>query len=294
MNKLDSNIFESENNAERLENLLSEFDNAELANRQRDRYNNTEDKNAILEDIAEIVAERKQIVNETFIPIESAENGLFAEHTKRQGQILKVVAESVKQAKEESLGFGNVAKVAKIKKYPKYCYKVITNPTDYKEENNVKIEMELLALSRNINKSKVKIPRPIYCLANRETHMYVMETMDAAPLVSLFLEENKKALEKFEIEKFFNELQKCLDELHAKGIHHRDIHLGNVMVDFKTGRPCLIDFGKSIKVDNDSENPYEKEIEKGDEKGIKTWLVDNIEIKKIKEIIKKESERTLC
>ena len=41
-----------------------------------------------------------------------------------------------------------------------------------------------------------------------------------------------------------------------KNIHHRDLHGGNVMVDYKTGNPVVIDFGRSYTQTFSEENPY--------------------------------------
>jgi serine/threonine protein kinase len=40
-------------------------------------------------------------------------------------------------------------------------------------------------------------------------------------------------------------LKEFVSRLHERGIYHRDLHEGNIMIDVNDGRPCVIDFGAS-------------------------------------------------
>jgi serine/threonine protein kinase len=56
----------------------------------------------------------------------------------------------------------------------------------------------------------------------------------------------------FEPKGFFAKIRDFLDKMHhTKNIYHRDLHQGNVMIDIKTGSPCIIDFGMAINAPED-------------------------------------------
>ncbi|MCX6716686.1 MAG: phosphotransferase [Candidatus Taylorbacteria bacterium] len=72
-----------------------------------------------------------------------------------------------------------------------------------------------------------------------------MERLNAVSIKEV-LEGDKELPESFDINKFFLALRTYLYKImHNKGIHHRDLHEGNIMIDIESGKPCIIDFGKS-------------------------------------------------
>ncbi len=284
----ENNITEENTNEQlSIENILRRFKRKDLAERQRIRYEKAENKEEILKDILEIAEEEEEFAKEKFLEL-LLEDDLLEKHANQKNAIAEVVQEAIKKGDFfEGLGRGNVAVVAKSEIHPKYCYKVIHNPEDYKKENNVIKETQIAMEAIFANNSKVKIPETFYRIANKKTHLYVMETINGCSLRYLFLDKNNGALKNFNLDTFFNELQKCLDSLHSAGIHHRDMHAGNVMVEEKTGLPALIDFGKSVILSNPDEDAYFQEIDSGAQKGTQTWMIDNIKIKELKNDINK-------
>ncbi len=60
----------------------------------------------------------------------------------------------------------------------------------------------------------------------------------------------------FSQRQFFEALNHMLEVIHFYGIYHRDLHERNVMVNYKTGMPVIIDWGKSKRFLDKEENPY--------------------------------------
>jgi serine/threonine protein kinase len=82
-------------------------------------------------------------------------------------------------------------------------------------------------------------------------------------LKDLALGKNKKKLSELvnNKETFFKELETNITKMHQDNIHHRDLHSGNVMYDFKTKQPVIIDFGHATKAWSSDED---KDIYIGD------------------------------
>ena len=59
------------------------------------------------------------------------------------------------------------------------------------------------------------------------------------------MDQNLPLPENLDIEKFFKALHEFAEMMHKKNIYHRDLHDGNVMIDLKTGKPYVIDFGRA-------------------------------------------------
>jgi RIO-like serine/threonine protein kinase len=59
---------------------------------------------------------------------------------------------------------------------------------------------------------------------------------------------------------FFSQLRSFVERMHMKGIYHRDFHSGNIMIDKKTGRPCVIDFGRASYGSGDDAYRFEHHI----------------------------------
>ena len=66
-------------------------------------------------------------------------------------------------------------------------------------------------------------------------------TMKDAPMPEYFKDRKNVRI-------FFNKVWKFIREMHKQQITHRDLHLGNVMIEEETGTPYVIDFGFSHDV----------------------------------------------
>lgn len=74
----------------------------------------------------------------------------------------------------------------------------------------------------------------------------VMDQIDGHNLEEVLNEPNLLP-ENFDIDHFFDEIKKFISLLNARGIHHRDLSIRNIMIQNKTGRPVVIDFGRSTR-----------------------------------------------
>ncbi|MEI8360781.1 MAG: phosphotransferase [bacterium] len=150
-----------------------------------------------------------------------------------------------------------------------YCIKIINNPStneNYKKYNSIKKEFELQSQLADINIDGVRLPTPYLVIENKKLHLIVMEKLEADPLYVFTNEQMvgkphiKKTLPKdFDAETFFTALTAYMKEWHRQGFHHRDFHLGNIMLDRQTLMPLVIDTGRTKKI-QPSEDPYNETV----------------------------------
>ncbi len=57
--------------------------------------------------------------------------------------------------------------------------------------------------------------------------------------------EDQEIIEKINVDKIAKTLERSLEILHEQGLSHRDLSPRNVMINYETGEPAIIDFGKS-------------------------------------------------
>ncbi|HYC83551.1 MAG TPA: phosphotransferase [Candidatus Paceibacterota bacterium] len=63
--------------------------------------------------------------------------------------------------------------------------------------------------------------------------------------------------ENFDLERFMESLRDQVRRAHEQNLYHRDLHNGNLMIDWKTGNPVVIDWGQSRICFSHDDNPYE-------------------------------------
>ena len=83
--------------------------------------------------------------------------------------------------------------------------------------------------------------------------------------LSLILEQKIPLPESFDASSFFEKLNEYLEIMHKNDLYHRDLAPGNVMIDFQTGEPVIIDFGQATShvafdEDDPTDDPYVKKI----------------------------------
>ncbi len=182
------------------------------------------------------------------------------------------------QKKETLLGTGGTAEAHAHEENPLLCFKVTTERSAYGQNipepniiltsrdnrtpveryhNGPEKEGNFLSELEGVDDSVI-IPTP-YAWATYEDeyetaeyfskekiHVLVMESLDAITFKSI-LEGENEIPSGFNEETFFNNIRSFLNTMHQRGIYHRDLHEGNIMIDNKTGKPCIIDFGRSAK-----------------------------------------------
>lgn len=70
----------------------------------------------------------------------------------------------------------------------------------------------------------------------------------------------KELPENFDYKIFFEKLKKFIIKMNEKGIYHQDLHAGNIMIDFETGNPVIIDFGLAKKRFSSEEDVYKEDL----------------------------------
>lgn len=89
-----------------------------------------------------------------------------------------------------------------------------------------------------------------------------MERVNGVNIEDLILHypENSEILEKIDMPKFEQKLRAALQVIHGAGLCHKDLSIRNVMIDFESGEPRLIDFGKAKKTSNSNEFEEENRL----------------------------------
>lgn len=107
----------------------------------------------------------------------------------------------------------------------------------------------------------VRVPRPLVFLRSKETgnKYIVMERIDGQTIGEVL--KAKILPEVYDHKLFWKKVYTQIERMHNKsgmygegGIHHRDLHENNIMIDFKTGDPVLIDFGTAAYSSSNEED----------------------------------------
>jgi len=181
------------------------------------------------------------------------------------------------------LGSGQTADVFYSKTNPRLCYKIIKAKAYY--YNNVEEEAQFLSEARKITNTEVLIPEPEYSISNEDesSNVLAMERLDAFSIEDL-LNGRGELPKNFDLYGFFKKLENFVVKLNQARIFHRDIHPGNIMIERKTGKPCLIDFGAAKKNYLSLEDPYRYLDPKGE---LIIFTNDLIGIRQVMQKVKK-------
>lgn len=182
--------------------------------------------------------------------------------------------------KGKIIGTGKTAEVYIAKSDPSVCYKIIVDKERY--FNSVESEAQFLNETCGMYKD-VEIPMPYYSIiAENDMDVLVMKTLDAISIEDL-IRKDLDAPANFNFAEFFSKLENFFEELNNKNIFHLEAHAGNIMINMKTGNPCVIDFGAAEKNYLTPENPYVRKI--GGKEFI--FTIDEERIKEVKAQLKR-------
>jgi serine/threonine protein kinase len=190
------------------------------------------------------------------------------------------------QNSESELGRGRTARAHHGLASPKVCYKIIPDVKSefYNQgflytdvEGEAKFLEDLQGIDANVRVPKVYGTIEVY--DPKRIDVLVMERLDAVSIDDV-LKMRDALPPSFALEDFFKKLKAFIETMHNKGIYHRDLHEGNIMIDKETGNPCVIDFGSSKKLYFGDENPY---VEEESLRGKRHYFTDDFEwMKKVR------------
>lgn len=245
------NIFEI---GEEVEKMINQLPDGPKKNEFQDKYD-TDDDNELLELHKLLMEKHKEIDSfkkKPFIDFAKVEKK-YADNSEKNmvngfNKKISTVVSLAKGGKIESIGSGKTANVVIMSDSPEYCFKIINNVREYKNNLTVEEESDFLNFLAKFEVDGVRSPKPYYFRMDEDLHILVMETLDAVSIEDVLKDENNKLLpDNFDFDVFFEKLENYINELHKQGVHHRDLHSGNVMIEKSTGNPMVIDFGKSVK-----------------------------------------------
>lgn len=190
---------------------------------------------------------------------------------KHRSMIEKIVNKILDQGPEHKnfLGKGETAEVYVFKSIKPIAMKIMSvdtvssNASQYGITNNLHEETRLAEQAYEIDDENVRVPRQIASFkvnADTKTEISLMEAVDGVTIKDVIMDPDKLP-EKFDEKVFLDELRAFVRKMNAKGIHHRDLHEGNIMIDNRTGKPIIIDFG--LATDFVIDDPYIHESVRG-------------------------------
>lgn len=160
------------------------------------------------------------------------------------------------ESRAEQIGWGKNADIFAVgdKAYRKLCAKKIKEKPfllDNRPEEEFEYQQKVRALG-------VKTPASIAIVRNIDTgeQYIIMERIMGVSIGDIVSDSvNAPIPEKYSHDDFFEKLKKDLKKMHDDGIYHRDLHMGNVMID-ENGDPVIIDFGSATIAFSGDEDKY--------------------------------------
>ena len=136
------------------------------------------------------------------------------------------------------------------------CVKFIYNLEMYAKSNAIEKELAIQKELKDLNVNGVIAPKVVDYFKEGKFFVIQMEKLDAVSLKDI-REKNLPLPENFNIDECFLDLTLYVAEMHKLGIYHQDLHEGNIMIDLKTGKLRVIDFGRAemredVKAINDN------------------------------------------
>lgn len=177
---------------------------------------------------------------------------------KEEKALKKCLAELMKRS--EQIGFGDNAVVLGIKdkhfgdvcmKKMKKVPKILCNDIDTEFE----YQQEVGALG-------VRVPKLIAYIKDTETgDFYILMEKINGPTPGDIIMGLAPIPENYDHDKYWAKVDQYLDIMHENGIHHRDLHKKNLMIDTEDDcNPVMIDFGTAGRAFGSEDDPYKETV----------------------------------
>ncbi len=138
------------------------------------------------------------------------------------------------------------------KKRQDFCIKHLKETPGRRHYQSIDWEMRLQDKARKLG---VKVPQPVLALITEDDNAFmVMETVKGKTLEEI-MSGLASLPNTYNADEFWNKMEKMISKMHENNLYHRDLHLGNIMIDFQSGEPVLIDFGWAAYVPG-GDDPY--------------------------------------
>lgn len=131
------------------------------------------------------------------------------------------------------------------------CIKMVTdrhnaqNSSLFNLGNNACVEARIQEKLSSFETAGVRSPKLIMYIQGEKYHGIIMEKLNATNL-NKCLQKEVPFPEKFNPQEFYFDLDEYLYALHdEKDLGHGDLYARNIMIDNATGKPIIIDFGRS-------------------------------------------------
>ncbi len=166
--------------------------------------------------------------------IPTNENSLDEEHLENIISTIEYI-----KLNQQELGKGRAAAVI-VFPNKEYCVKAVFDKSLEFSYNDIYMEHEMQEEARDAG---VRTPKVIASAVSESKDPYlIMEEIDGFSLRAI-IDGNKKLPDGFDEEKFWKDLDLEIKKLHDAKIYHRDLHAGNIMIDYETCLPVIIDYG---------------------------------------------------
>lgn len=240
-------IFAGLNDDERSlwQDVLDDMDDGGAASLKAflDKYSlrDIDDKTKLLDEKNQFIGEVKRMSSEKLL-------------TKAEETAIITYVENLSQGNFR-LGKGSTAFVVPVDN--DICCKVIYDLEKYSSHLEINKEMILTQEIRDlVDVAGVIVPEMVSSAVGNKINILSMETIKGLTLADCL--ERNILPPGFNPDDFFSRLTDFFQALHEKGYYHRDLHDGNVMIEWSSGLPAVIDFGQSAFFMNgdEHENPY--------------------------------------
>jgi tRNA A-37 threonylcarbamoyl transferase component Bud32 len=193
-------------------------------------------------------------------------NEKYSEIMERHERMASSIIEKVLNQGEDHenfLGDGQTAKVFIFGVNQSTALKIV-NADTLKPGNTQEYVMNSLAeearianIVGNIKDPYVTVPEQFFSATftgedKKRTSLLFMEAIKGPSVKNCF--DDKKFPENFNPIEFSDKLYDFVEKMNKVGIHHRDLHAGNILINPENLNPIIIDFG--LATDEDLDQPY--------------------------------------
>lgn len=210
-----------------------------------------------IEEVMEQKPPKSEVIEPT--PEYGAESDERAESIRRE---FIAYVEKLLERQENFVGKGSIAEVHELDANSRICVKIINDSRGYGTIDHVaserpyynspKLEAEFMADLQSI-RGEVGVPKPYYYIERNvidpsgesaAVSALAMEHLDAVSIDDVLMGREPLPAA-YDPDTFWDKIERFLERMHDKGIFHRDIKAGNLMIGRQDAKPYVIDFGMS-------------------------------------------------